>query len=998
MAGPWEKYRSQPAPADGPWTKYGSASADTPGVGGSSIPAAPAPGNNGARTDELPDNIPRPGAGMTPGYTPQTPLNRAVDDISGIGDTIARNLQIGTQGVGRGAAEAVALPINITNILANLPIQGADKLAEQFGGNVDFRFDTNFGEAISDKATEAADAVGYEVLDPQTDMSNAERYGYNINKFGTEALVSSGALAARGAQGLEGLPKVLQGLFSPYQKNAARPLLGDAMGGVGVGAADETYSQNVDAENQGWMGRLLAQLVGAMGGSTAASMGRGVAERTKNAALDARDRFAPEASPNPIDPSTGLPYKRSDLDQAALMVQGNADVGLDRMATDPARARMNIIDNAAELRRMGVPDDELPSVGMLADDTGMAAAEKTQRVRDQKPFIERDAARGRRVTEDVAGTNPGDNIDAGGMNQRMDEVAQERTAPARQRVDDLERRQGTVARAADQQATELNEAAVRQPEASRALDERYTSERIAGQQRRSAAYDSVPAETPVDSEIVADIVLEGKRGGSEFARIAKEGDQTLMGAIEPVTRRLYKRDPELDALVLRDDLTYGDLADMHTMLSGKVSEAIAMGKNPADLKRIRDGLGRVMEDVNPAAKQESARFAERFKTGQAGEYRDAQKRAIRTGNQSGATDPDNFGRKVFQSQQSVDSFGKALDMPNSPKTIKGGIDWMVGDMAKSGLSRDGRVQAGNLRSWADRNKDVIDSVPGLRSRVDAEIKRAARTGRISGALQEKIKTAQQNLRTTERGVQSGTFGRQANASPKNAVKRIMGGDNARVEMKELWSEMKTEPQKQAARKAVSDWLVDKVSTSARNLGDSESVKTSASALKKLFAEHQDTLSEVFTPEQMNALRRSHKMLELDNVSQVRGTAGSDTAANFSALQKGNAERNWRTLEAGLKAKFGVLKGGGILRTIRTAVSALPQGSRGADEIYARMWFDPELAVHLMDRPLKDVGTPNWNKQLQRILRLEDAVHSKEQDKDADNVGAQFDKIRGAVDG
>jgi len=42
-------------------------------------------------------------------------------------------------------------------------------------------------------------------------------------------------------------------------------------------------------------------------------------------------------------------------------------------------------------------------------------------------------------------------------------------------------------------------------------------------------------------------------------------------------------------------------------------------------------------------------------------------------------------------------------------------------------------------------------------------------------------------------------------------------------------------------------------------------------------------------------------------------------------------------------------------------------------------FNPDLEVHLMKRPLKDIGGPQWNKRLTRLVAL--GVASRESGKE-----------------
>jgi hypothetical protein len=111
---------------------------------------------------------------------------------------------------------------------------------------------------------------------------------------------------------------------------------------------------------------------------------------------------------------------------------------------------------------------------------------------------------------------------------------------------------------------------------------------------------------------------------------------------------------------------------------------------------------------------------------------------------------------------------------------------------------------------------------------------------------------------------------------------------------------------------------------------------------------------------MNALRQAHKLLTPGkNIEAARATPGSDTAEKTSAAL--------RALEAGLKVKYGMLKGGGIMRNLKLIAQTFPDASAGASALVSKMWFDPELAQHLLTRPVAEVGTPAWNSKLLKLM-------------------------------
>ena len=45
---------------------------------------------------------------------------------------------------------------------------------------------------------------------------------------------------------------------------------------------------------------------------------------------------------------------------------------------------------------------------------------------------------------------------------------------------------------------------------------------------------------------------------------------------------------------------------------------------------------------------------------------------------------------------------------------------------------------------------------------------------------------------------------------------------------------------------------------------------------------------------------------------------------------------------------------------------LPDTTAAANELVKRPMFDPEVAKHLLNRPVEEIATPVWNKKLARV--------------------------------
>jgi hypothetical protein len=297
-----------------------------------------------------------------------------------------RRLQIGTQAAGAGLADIAGFPVDITTGALNLGAAGINKASEAVG------LPTNIppiqkpfmgSEFIRDTASKGAEAVGYPVHDPKT-MTGNEKLGYDISRFGTQAVTAAGPMAARGiVRGAELVAnktaKLGDAFVRPYARNAGSTFAGDAAAGAGAGVGSNMFENSSIPKDQ-WYSPL-AEAGSVMAGGLGGAFTKEIATAGKNAAVGVgqgvKDAFV---SPSKfVDPETLRPYKRSELDTAATRVQD--------MASNPATAGRAIEENAQYYKDRGLP---VPTSGLISEDVGMQSAEAAARSKDRVPFIERD--------------------------------------------------------------------------------------------------------------------------------------------------------------------------------------------------------------------------------------------------------------------------------------------------------------------------------------------------------------------------------------------------------------------------------------------------------------------------------------------------------------------------------------------------------------------------------------------------------------------------------
>ena len=138
--------------------------------------------------------------------------------------TPSRSLVIGTQGAGRGMADVVGSPADLTTDLLNALLWGADKIGrgahtaakallpqpvENYIPNmgVEYRFPPSpiGSDSVADAFSKFAKYVGAPIVD-EGDMTPFERAGYNVNRFTVDALAAASGFTRGVSQRLPGAP------------------------------------------------------------------------------------------------------------------------------------------------------------------------------------------------------------------------------------------------------------------------------------------------------------------------------------------------------------------------------------------------------------------------------------------------------------------------------------------------------------------------------------------------------------------------------------------------------------------------------------------------------------------------------------------------------------------------------------------------------------------------------------------------------------------------
>lgn len=226
------------------------------------------------------------------------------------------------------------------------------------------------------------------------------------------------------------------------------------------------------------------------------------------------------------------------------------------------------------------------------------------------------------------------------------------------------------------------------------------------------------------------------------------------------------------------------------------------------------------------------------------------------------------------------------------------------------------------------------------------------------------RVAQANVDEVQTDIRSGPTSLVYDKAPDKAVTAVFGSDNPERDMRAIVARLggkeATTPEMQGWKKAVADHLQERIMNVNPGAVSQGTDTVGFAKLVREFRRNEKVLAEVYTPEEMNALRRAQKAIEPLQNLRAQATVGSPTAEN--------SQLGMRIVEVMLRTKYGALKGGGIFRNLKIGLNALAKPELGAQRLVERAMLDPDVAMFLLDYPVREAGGPAWNSRLQAILR------------------------------
>jgi hypothetical protein len=892
---------------------------------------------------------------------------------------------VGPQGTMRSIADTIGFPLDYASAGAQAAYGGLDLASQAVGGPdlPDWR-PMAPSDAIATLASKGGELLGIKTTDVD-DMSGAERLLYETNRFAGGAATGAGLLS-RVNQASKAAPKLVRTLAEPYTAGKIAPLIGDTSAGAGAGATVAGYQEGVrpfledNISESAFnvvdpVAQVFSMLAGGLGGATVNSAAQGAVKGGVNAGqrllgLDKETSIAPNTK-------TGEHFSKGDVNQVAGLVQ--------EQATNPALAARTIEEDTASFLPNYRPEQQAPT-GLMSEDPGLVSLENRMRQADPVPFIEQDQRANSAIRDQLDTLEPGGN--PRDLTNKANTDYGRRVARAEGRVTAAEAALGRQDR---QMRVEANRtglpgrSAATEEQADmdiyRALKEGTLEPMQARNKERYDAVDAAPA---------------GELDTKGLVRLADriEKNTGALSALPAKTRSLLARVKGLKEEIVDEEgqvvdteytpITARDIKEVLPELS-QISRAARTSLTPNlaladDIDALRGGLTRMIGKAAKAGDEASvalneARTAYRKPGELGGTFGEGQARKFRDEANAARFDkakqrPSQVASDFVKPQQPelAEELTGIMNKSDRPLKERRRIvrEKMLSNLAASGVidEKTGQIRPDALRKWRDKwgsTIDAIDNGSKLRRDVDAWLDRAQRGSYERGALEADIRAAETRLTEVQRD--KGALGAILDKDPDHAVSSVFNSNDPERGMKALKASIKNnERAKSGLKAAVRDWLIETKTTSAvekTQPGDPRR-PVSWAKLEETFNKHEKVLAQVYSKEEMNALRQMHKMLGKYTGRNQQATTKSPTAERLTD------KAFMKTLELGSKAYFGILKGGGVFRTIKLALERLPNNEESVAQLMRQMAFDPDLAVHLLRREAgKDV--PTWNAKLNRMI-------------------------------
>ncbi len=910
--------------------------------------------------------------------------------------TFANQMGTGLQASLHGLANLLGLPGDFGAAAGNAGLYAAEKATDAvLPGDQDSYFGRFKGFGGSGPLRDLVDQ-GLAVAQIPTIPAEEKTFGENLVgsgiTFGTEAAAGAGGLAriaSARAAALDAMPAInrlpirADSLLQHYAPEAiARQFTAEAAGGFGAGAGMETARQTLPEPLQGPVSDIVGALIGGTGATTAVDVARapGAARRALEQSGPALDVPMSEITQGGRTVAR-LPYSRREVGLARDFLAERAGGDLGDIASVFA-------DQIAEYRHAG---DPLPTTDRLIRDIGLSSTLGSRRVGEAAPdFMKRDQQVQRAAEDRLRGIGP-EKADTRAPQKLAEAEAAKQmqavegaTEQARAQVAGTEKalegaQQEAIGLAAPVKAERGGEAA-----ASKALDETVTTTLERDTAKKNALFDAVDPKNAVavDAAPILSLSRAIRQSANKLAPTRQQLPQEFLDRIDKLAPDIVeettglldaagkplKKEVNIDG---EGTVQIKDLMELRPYLRTAETKARTAGEfnlagNVGDLRKaVNDEIDTFARSGDEAAAQAQAYYRDYYaplwREGTGKKFKDAIDRddLARTGTPPTKTAETFILANGGGAEEAAKDLRRIIDAAPSPEDGAQAVrKYMIARLANAVGDGD-KIAPKTLRKWRENHSDVLAQFPAVRDEVDGLLKTVVandtRTNQLRDDLRAfttELKAAEKTQAATTRRIEQGILGTLINSDPQKAVRAVFGGKDPTKAMDETLALIKDSPDAMEGwRRAVADEMLDRVSGSNTGLraAEADDYRGAITAAKLVgeFKKNEALYEKVFTPAEMNAARRAHKLLESFQTGGRRATSGSDTVEKMHA-----AKTEWvrNALETVLKLHFGQLRGGGYYRSSKLLARNLPKATLGADELLTRAALDPEFALILMQQP------------------------------------------------
>lgn len=908
---------------------------------------------------------------------------------------VTRNLTIGTQGVGRGVADTLGMPVDLAALALNTGVG----MARGVGLDVPYIEKPIGGsDSIASVTEKIYNKLGGKTVGEQ-DMSAGDRLGYNVNRFGTGAMLGGAGLArtaaAEAAAGLKpALPTFKDAFLETYRKSPERAFAVDTAAGVGAGTgqtvADETAPESPLAS-------LFGVLLGGMGGATTGGALVAGKEDVKSVGRSLTDGFKIDRN-LPLDPVTGKPVNRSVADTVAEFLQGQA--------SDIGSAKENLAKNAEFYAANGLPT---PGTGALSNDVGLIGVERSARTEDPTPFLQRErelrtAQTGliQKMKPDIPEESKRDAQKFAQQTADQERIAaQTQTSDARNNLNAATGRLEAAKQAEAETAAPVAAQRGMQGRASQELDKQIVEGGLdPATQAKNNAFDAIDPQknimrdaSPViaTARMIKDSVgkLSPENSGlpAEFLQkldaLAPDIVETDSGLLDAAGKPIKtQKNVGGDGKV-----SLGDMLDARKHLNAAAEKAQQAGnfdlaENIRTMKKqINDEADRVIAEGGPGSKEAAAAkkayeedYAPYFAEGFGRKFRDKIQK-----DPTGRTQlppSETAGFFLNNSDEAAKDLRRITSIAKDPAAAARAVgNYMKAQLANL-VKSDGTLEPATMKKWLDNNRAALSEFPDVDAEM-AQLYQDVLNGRSARnqahnevqSLAGRLKQAEADAAATEKRINNSALKVLIDNEPQNAAAKILSDGDPEARMKETLQLLsKNEPAKTAFRRAVADHL-ESVFTGTRT----EQTGNDTFAMLQTKVEGylkkpgiEKALIELYKdqPDAIANLRLAQRIGRDVAKVNIQATAGSATAENAARRSKFLVP-----VELIFKSAFGNLEGGGQMRRLKLAMSTIPGLNNDAaiQRLLIRAQFEPELAMHLYGRDVSQMPARLWTKKLNRLM-------------------------------